>query len=207
MAPGIALKFLRSYVPSANVFAMYSLIGQPSFNFFKHDLSSHVPELPSDGPLPIQLLRKKFLSASDYPPFTGLSELARYDENGNSGKMSFPFRLHFHPNITLHNALPDSWTGNGFETQINRLVIPGRHLYDVYAQSSPTQEKLTLIGKLYARSYSTTSYFGDKSLFFQHTRFESDLEYYPGWAQANKDILTKQRASSNGGFHYKDLPW
>jgi len=34
MLPGIAIKFLRHYVHSANVFGMYSLLGQSSFNFF-----------------------------------------------------------------------------------------------------------------------------------------------------------------------------
>jgi len=208
ITPGIALKFLRNYQPSANMMAMYSLVGQRSFNFFAHDLTNHVPELPSDGPLALQALRRKFSSASDYPAFVGLSDLAKYDENGTpASKVSFPFRLHFHPNTTLHYSIPDTYTGMTTEYQLSKLLTPNHHLYDVYAQATPFSDQLTLIGRIYTRSYATTSYFGDKTLFFQHTRFESDLVYYPSWAQKAKDILSIQRNVKTPGFHYADLPW
>ncbi len=41
--PGIAIKFLRDGVDSANVLAMYTIDGQKSWNFFKNDLSNHIP--------------------------------------------------------------------------------------------------------------------------------------------------------------------
>jgi len=176
--------------------------------FFAHDLSSHVPDLPSDGPTGIQLLRKKFLSASDYPPFAGLSELAKYDQYGSTpSKLAFPFRLQFHPNTTLHYSIPDYYTGMQWEDQLSKVLSPGLHLYDVFAQDTPMKEDLVLIGKFFARSYPTTSNFADKTLFFQHTRFESDLVYYPSWGQPARDIMTKQRQMKNGGYHYPDLAW
>jgi len=208
MAPGIALKFLRTNVRSANIFAMYSLIGQSSYNFFAHDLSSHVPDLPSDAPTALQLLRYKFSSSSNFPPLTGLTELANYDENGNSvPNLSFPFRLHFHPNSTLHFALPDNYTGVDWEDQVSKLIKPGQHAYDVYAQDTPTTDQLVLIGKIFAKSYPTTSKFSDQTLFFRHTRFETDLKTYPTWAGPANDIITKQRQFTGAGYHYPDMPW
>jgi len=208
MTPGISLKFMRTNVPSANIFAMYSLVGQTSFNFFAHDLTTHVPELPSDGPTALQLLRQKFLTATDFAPFIGLNPVSQYDENGNGvSKLSFPFRLHFHPNISLHNAFPDDYTNVEYEYQLSKVIKPGQHLYDVYAQATPFREDLTLIGKLYARSNPTSSNFGDKSLFFQHSRFEDDLKTYPNWKQAALDILSQQRKMTGIGYIYKDLPW
>lgn len=40
--PGLALKFLRTGTFSANMVAINSFDGQPSWNFFKYDLSNHV---------------------------------------------------------------------------------------------------------------------------------------------------------------------
>jgi len=206
--PGIAIKFLRSGVPSANIFAMYSLMGQPGFNFFKHDLSSHVPELSTNAPNTLQLLRIKFQTGSTYAAFVGSSSLAEYDENGRAfPRPIFPFRLHFHPNTTLHNALPDNYTGVDFEDQIVSLIKPGQHIYDVYAQETPIRDDLTLIGKVYAKAAPTRSFFADKSLFMQHTRFEADLAHYPQWEGYAKSILVNQRQVKAPGYHYPDLPW
>jgi len=76
-----------------------------------------------------------------------------------------------------------------------------------YAQDSPTNDQLTLIGKIYCKSYPTTSRFGDKTLFFQHTKFESDLKYQPSWDQPSRDILNKQRNIHGDGYHYPDIPY
>lgn len=67
---GIAIKFLRSGQASGNIFAMYSLLGQPSWNFFAHDLTNHVPDLFSGAGEALQLVRRLFSSASDYPVFS-----------------------------------------------------------------------------------------------------------------------------------------
>jgi len=201
MAPGIGLKFLRDGVPSANTFAMYSLVGQPSYNFFAHDLSNHVPELIKDAPMPVQLLRQRFLTASEYAVYAGLWKLAQYDERGRpASEIKFPFRLHLHSNTTLHNAFSDKWTGVEYEEQLTdprKGIQPGQTIYDVYAQNHPGNEQLTLIGKLVAVARPTTSRFADKTLFFQHTRFEEDLEHYPEWTQTAKEIMTKQRDREN----------
>jgi len=211
MAPGIGLKFLRDGVPSANTFAMYSLVGQPSYNFFAHDFTSHVPELPKDGPTPIQLLRQKFLTASEFAPFAGLWKLAQYDEKGRAAnKIAFPYRLHLHPTADLHKRYSNSWTGVEYEEQLTDSktgIQAGTTIYEVYAQNDPFNEKLTMIGKIVAKAKATTSKFADKTLFFQHIRFEEDLDYYSTWEQPSRDLLAKQREMTNGGYHYPDLAW
>lgn len=40
--PAFGLKFLRDGVASGNVFGMYSIDGQPSWNFFDFDFSNHI---------------------------------------------------------------------------------------------------------------------------------------------------------------------
>jgi len=129
-------------------------------------------------------------------------------KNGrNASKLSFPFRLQFHPNTTLHNALPDTWTGTEFEDQLAKIITSGAHLYDVYAQDNPNDESLQLIGKLYSKGFTTRSMFGDKTLFYQHTRFEDDLVTYPDWKGPAQDIMTKQQQTTGEGYHYPDLPF
>jgi len=187
---------------------MYSLMGQPVFNFFKHDLSSHVPDLPNDAPTLLKVIRWTFSSASEFPAFLGTSALSDFDAFGNqSAKLSFPFRLQFHPNTTLHNAFPDNYTKVDFEDQISAIIKPGQHIYDVYAQETPFYDDLKLIGKVIAKSTPTRSFFSDKSLFHQHTRFEKDLETYPSWEAIGRKIMDKQRAEPVPGYHYPDLPF
>jgi len=209
LAPGIAFKFLRNTVPSANVFSMYSLVGQSSFNFFAHDLSSHVPDLPSDAPSMLKLIREKFATASSFPVFTGISDLAQFDENGNEvSKPNFPFRLQFHPNTTIHKSIPDNYTGADFADQLIKVLPKNSHLYDVYAQDTPDNDDLVLIGKLYSTQTSATrSFFGDKTMFYQHTRFENDLEFKPDWTDKAKSIMEEQQKQKMPGYHYPDLPF
>jgi len=209
LAPGIALKFARTNVRSANVFTMYSLIGQSSFNFFAHDLSSHVPDLPADAPSALLLIRAKFATASSFPVFTGLSDLAQFDEDGNKiDKLNFPFRLHFHPNISLHKSIPDNYTGADFADQLIKVLQPNLHLYDIYAQETPFNDDLVLVGKLYSKQTSAVrSYFGDKTMFYQHTRFENDLQFKPNWSDKAKSIIDDQRKQKFPGYHYPDLPY
>jgi len=210
MAPGIGVKFLRDKVPSANTFAMFSLVGQPSYNFFAHDFSGHVGELAKDGPTPVQLLRQRFLTASDFAPFAGLWKLAQYDEFGRAeNKIKFPFRLHFHPTKALHTAFPDKFTGQTYEDQLTnpKIINNGTVIYDVYAQHEPTSDQLKLIGKLVARAPPTNSVFADKTLFYQHIKFEEDCDHNPTWEKAGKDLLEKQREMKLPGWVYPDLPW
>ena len=75
LAPGLGLKFLRNGIDSANLVAMFSVDGQPSWNFFANDWSNHIPKnSPSLAPL-----AAKFATATNYITSVGLSNWANYD--------------------------------------------------------------------------------------------------------------------------------
>uniref|UniRef100_A0A6B2L9D6 Uncharacterized protein n=1 Tax=Arcella intermedia TaxID=1963864 RepID=A0A6B2L9D6_9EUKA len=204
--PGLSLKCFRDGLHSGNMFAMYSLQGQDSWNFFQHDLTNHVPDLSSDASFILQELRKTFAAASAYPVMIGLSDLALHDQHGsNVTTPRFPFRLIFHPTTAIHNAFPSAPSTDPFETVLAKgLQNPGP-LYEVWAQDLPTSTTFTRIGTLETTAPATTSNFGDVYMFFQHTRFEDDIKFVPGWAQAASDIMAYQRSVS--GYTYPDLPW
>ena len=61
-APGMGLKLLRDGMDSANLVAMYSVNGQESWNFFKNDFTTHVP----DADITLYPLLLKFSEATNY---------------------------------------------------------------------------------------------------------------------------------------------
>jgi len=74
LAPGIGLKFLRDGVDSASLVSMYSVDGQPSWNFFANDFTNHIPAAESASLIPVAV---KFSSATDYVQCVGLSDWAQ----------------------------------------------------------------------------------------------------------------------------------
>jgi len=205
--PAISIKCLRNGIPSGDIFGMYSLQGQDSWNFFKHDYTNHVPDLSTNAGIILQRLRARFADASSYPVMIGLSNLAKYTENGTLVQNpKFPFRLIFHPVSAWHTFYPDSQPSVPFEQQLASTLKPSP-LYQIYAQVEPDDDisKFVQIGQIDLTSTATTSKFGDTLMFFQHTRFEDDLVYRPDWAQKAQDILAQQRATDN--YVYPDLPW
>jgi len=206
LTPGLSIKFLRDKVPSGNAFAMFNLMGQPSFNFYKHDLSNHPPDLGDWAPLTLKALKVRFSTGSSWPTMLGLSDIARFDQFGNQqSPVSFPYRLVFHPNKRLHESLPDNYLGP-FEKQVIHVTNKANEtIYTVWAQDTPASTTLVQIGELVSTTPATGSNFGDKSLFFQHTSFESDLRLKPQWAPLADAERTKQRGIV--GYNYQDLPW
>jgi len=80
LAPGMGLKFLRDKMDSANLVAMFSVNGQPDdWNFFAKDFTTHIG---SASGLALDLLAKKFSTATDYIQVSGLADMASYDEQG-----------------------------------------------------------------------------------------------------------------------------
>jgi len=206
-APGISVKCMRSGVPSANIFAMFSLQGQDSWNFFKHDLTNHVPDLSSKADFILQRLRGKFAEASDWPTMLGLADFATYDQNGgNVTEPKFPFRLIFHPTTVVHNSFDDAPTDDPFENVIAKKLSPGP-LYYVYAQDQPTDlpSQYIQIGVLSLTAKPGTSQFSDKFMFYQHSRMEDDFDYYPQWVAHAKEIVQQQRNTDY--YTYPDLPF
>lgn len=206
-APGISVKCFRNGVPSGNLFAMYSLEGQDSWNFFKHDLTNHVPDLSSNADFALQKLRGKFAEASDWPTMLGLSDFAKYDENGrNSSATKSPFRLVFHPTTAVRNSFGDSPSSIDFEYVIAKGLKPGT-IYTVYAQDQPfhTPNQYTVIGRIDLTGVPTTSGFSDQFLFFQHTRMEDDFALNPSWVPYAQQIIKNQQSVDH--YTFPDLPF
>jgi len=78
-------------------------------------------------------------------------------------------------------------------------------LFEVYAQDVPTNSSVVRIGTLSLTTTVDTSTFGDETMFYQHTKFEDDLNYRPEWSEPALNIMAKQRATWPNAF--PDLPW
>jgi len=120
MAPGLSLKFMRDGVQSANMFALISLTGVKSDEFFSGDFTNNLP-YPNMG-LAEKLLFKKFTQASNCPLMLGINELALYDFSGNKyDDPKFPFQLIFRPQIKIgscdykEQTLTDLFTNTSLE--------------------------------------------------------------------------------------------
>jgi len=204
ITPGLSFKFLRDGVPSSNFMSMYSLEGQASFNFFKHDLTNHVPNLSPNASYTLYLLGQKFLTASSFPTMLGLSDFATYDQSGNqTNSPNFPFRLVFQPSLKFKSIFPDAFTTSDLCSQLSTLSAP-QPIYHIWAEPQPLATPV-LIGYVQMMTSPTASLFGDQTLFFQHQRMEDDLAIFPQWTDSANNILNKQAETPyfNG---FPDLP-
>lgn len=131
MTPGFAIKFTRDNLPSCNFMAMPSLDGQSSMNPFANNYSNHVNP-PSA--LPLKVLAKKFLQASNCPTMLGLSDCTTSDSRGVAVEYPvFPYQLQFVP--TAEVQCEKCTVDNVFGFLENIPV--GTKIFDVYAFSSP----------------------------------------------------------------------
>ena len=73
----MGLKFFRDGVDSANLVAMYSVDGQPSYDYFENHWSNHVPPVQSAYLIP---LAEVFATATDYIQTVGLRDFATYNQ-------------------------------------------------------------------------------------------------------------------------------
>jgi hypothetical protein len=165
LTPGMGLKFLRDGMDSASLVAMYSVDGQPSWNFFLNDFSNHIQAPASTA---LKLVGNKFATTSPYIQEVGLSDWSQHGQTGAAvASPVFPFSLRFHP--TGQFEFPDNYSGVDFTAQL--MTIPsGSTLYQVYGMDAPKEMggKEWLIGTLDTTSIMTTTTWGDKNLFFRH---------------------------------------
>lgn len=205
--PGLSVKCLRNGVPSGNIFAMYSLQGQDSWNFFAHDLTNHVPDLSNNAGFLLKELRATFAKASNWPVMIGVSDLAILDKNGNNiTSPKFPFRLIFHPTTALHNAFPDA-PQQPFQDVLAKGLSNPADLYYIYAAVNPNDQnsQLVHIGTITTTTPATTTNFGDVYMFFEHTRMENDFVFRPDWAEPANQIMAHQRTIDY--YTFPDLPF
>merc|ERR1719481_383667 len=129
--PSFGVKFLRDGRESGSVLAMESGTGQESWNIFKNDWSNHLPPFP-DTPIP-----NKFATATPLIEFVGLSNMARFGEDGRETyHPTFPFKLVFKPNPEIQN-FPDEYHGPFTDdlASIPKYTI----LFKVYAWDAPSE--------------------------------------------------------------------
>jgi hypothetical protein len=136
MTPGMGVKFLRDGVDSGNFVAMWSVDGQKSMNWFANDFFTHIADAKSPLFMPLE---KRFATATDYITDIGMSDMAKYDQDGNEeAEVVFPWYLHFKP--TGEFMFPDTKEEGAVEWQDSLATIPsGSVLYDIYAWSAPPE--------------------------------------------------------------------
>jgi len=191
--PGLALKFLRSGVHSANTVALRGPAG--SGNFFEEPLSTHgelLEEIDSLG---------KLSQASGCRTMTGISDLCSYAQNGDQVKhLNFPYELRFVAPEPMQFKVDPNATDKSAELLSKLAGIPkDTHLYDVLAKASPTAAWVRL-GSIFSRSASLTSMFGDTQLFFRHQRMEEDFAKRPEWLPQIDRAFCDESVDSDGNL-------
>jgi len=177
---GLALKFLRNSVDSANVVASYKYFNQKSWNLFAENLTNHYEGF---GSLKPKLLRH-ISKASPHPSHVGLSDMARYGEDGkyiSNSLLNFPYKLVFKPTGKI--SFPDEYHGE-LEDDLD-TIEEGTLLWEVYAWDNPAELGGTecLIGSIVLTSPLVRSLYGDTKLFFRHQDMRDDLMLRPEWKE------------------------
>lgn len=130
----------------------------------------------------LETFGKKLAEATDHLGTMSVMDWGLYDKHGNEEvDPVWPFRLDFEG---INNY---GWTDEFQEnfTEQFKKVEAGSVMFNVYAYESPIH-KLTdpdgqLIGKIVSTSEFVTSQWGDKKLFFRHSRIEDDLDTKYEW--------------------------
>ena len=93
--PGMGLKFLRDGIESGSLVSMYSVDGQESWNVFANNWSNHVPGASGAA---VKALSAKFATATPNIQQVGLSDMARFGEDGvlvPDNSVNYPYKLVF----------------------------------------------------------------------------------------------------------------
>ncbi|KAJ3186086.1 hypothetical protein HDU85_001004 [Gaertneriomyces sp. JEL0708] len=194
IAPGGVMKLWRDGMPSTNLFFIYSLEGQESWNFFEHPCSNHLAPPESLKTKAGKLLNQR---VSHYSEMTGNSDIAKFNTAGAQvANPKAPFQIWLAPSAEVKSNSPilePATAGANFASAFS--VIPsGTTLYHVYAIPEPVQpynpatvyNPQALPGAAHIADVVTTSEFlssvyGDAKLHFKHTSFDDDLTLRPDW--------------------------
>ena len=185
-APGMGIKIFRDKVASGNFVAMWSLFGQNDANFFKHPFSNHVSDLPTfkldPNWLPLKVLSSKFKGFDNNINMVGLSDLAKYKNNGQAvANPKAPFALVFKPNPKLTKMC----TGVLLEGQnfgCLKDIAKGTLLYTIYYVAEPTDKRsvtmnsLKKLGVMMSDSKFISSKFMDEVVQFKHVFWADEVK-------------------------------
>jgi len=195
IVPGLGFKFPRTGRHSGSFVALTdsSKMGHGR-NFFELPFSNHAT--PPDS----SVLRAKFSQASGCINMVGLSDLAKYTQDGEEiDNPEFPYELVLQPKPTV--TVSDDAKDGDVLTALSGGLKEGDDLFDVFAHTSPQAKKdlkePTKLGTMKLASECTTSLFGDTALFFRHQRMEEDFRLRQEWFDVlvgdglDKDCLRK----------------
>lgn len=184
--PGLAVKFLRDGMPSANFVAMYSLDGQPGGNFFENSFTNQVNSTTS---IAKRLIFNKFADVSDPAEAVGLSDIAAYNVDGTKVKAPvFPAEIILMPNEDLKERFAGApATQEDLDAQFQSVPV-NTALYTVHARATPTASETQHIGTMRITSTLMSTSFGDDNLFFRHQRLDEDLELRPEWKKTRRGL-------------------
>lgn len=199
--PGLALKFLRNGMYSANVMAMEGIDGQESGNFFERDFSNHITEAKA---FTRQLLTRKFARTYEPPGMVGLSDVASFTEQGSpvcpdeesACDVLFPYELIFKPNPVLREQFVDAAPSEEGLEELVSSIPEGTKLYDVFARAEPQDVDLIRLGTLETTSEFLYSEFGDNELFFRHQRITDDFALRPEWNTKRRALRSDSDSES-----------
>jgi hypothetical protein len=197
--PSIALKFLIDGQPSENLVALWRASGQPSWNYFKNDMS---PEFEIDDETDEigKAINDRFAGVTSLISTIGLKQLGEINDKGVAEwEVNFPYRLIFKPNEELRKKFSDNFERNFMEQIVE--IPAGYNIYDVYATERPDCNEVK-IGTIRLLSELTPSKFGDLELFFHHPFPGQDLKHHSDWLEyrdewgtsgkkAGKKVVTK----------------
>merc|ERR1719482_2628422 len=195
LTPGLGIKFPRTGRASGNYVALHSLDFGQSWNFFASNLSNHIPPPTSDPKQ--KIIVKKFNQASNCPTQVGLSDMARYSQNGNKhDSPKFPFKLFLVPSKEVQTP-DEKKTVDVVNAEMNAFPV-GTTLYTVYAcgKAAGVKEELKptdggieqscgeplKLGAMVTTTKCISSAYGDKAFQIRHQPVEED------W-QADSSIL------------------
>lgn len=173
--PNIALKHLRTGVPSGNFMGGHGLRPQDNTNFFFNPLANHVPNRHANFSfegLQAAVFNLVFTKGPEYHGIVGLSEFGRYTSDGKKAdKIKVPFTIMFAPKEDVRKECMNvPLQGSNFGC-LDKLK-PGRALYTIYACMEPkttvTKDDVHLLGDLVLTSEFVSSKFADEQLHFKH---------------------------------------
>jgi hypothetical protein len=195
LVPMVGLKFFRDGdAPSASLVLAHRKQGQKENNFLLHAMCNHTSE---NATAHFKSVLNWFKRYSDFPTFTGLADFACIGQDGHREDNPLaPYALVLMPTKTLRqrsvNVTPD------LIDQFTALA-PGDVLYDAYVVPEPIKTgrnvsdgavpSVWLAGRLKVMAPFMASALADKRLFFQHHRFEEDLELRPDWRKKADTML------------------
>ena len=179
---------------------MFGVDGQPSWNIFENDWSNHIPTTVTPK---LVTLGKKFATGTPYILTIGLSDWAQFDQHGKEvSKPHFPWSLVFRPNPSLKSRYTSTYQ-KYFTEQLSEIE-PNINLFSVYAIAEPESTEEILIGNVELVSQMTTSYWGDRYMFFKHQDMKEDHVFRPEW-EAFTPTPAADQATKTGGCPFKKL--